>query len=534
MNKFKHLYHVFETTVSNVKFAVVIISLFAIALVYGTFMESYHGADFAGRLVYKSWWFILIQICMFISIFMATVVRLPMKKRLYGFYTIHTGLITLFVGSFFTYINGIDGSIQLLPNTPAHKLFINEDILRIDFTKTNKSYKLALPYSSGPTNINQVIENIEVVEFYPSAENKLEWIEEVDHNQEQHSSSYMLFNDNMSQDLTLSLSPKSDFKSMKRLGLLNLHYMPSILKDCFAKESKSGFVVWNLQSGECFTAEDKKLAIDKTDKGTRFVLLMHDKKYLKFFPDFSPVAVNDDLTKNHNTPFRVLSKHIFEEKPNLFLFGEDVAFYKKVRKKWVIKSLKDGIVKLPWMAFKLRLLNHSKDSYPAQIPTYIRPTQEDGKIIAGNVKAVKIKFYDKFYWVRNDGPLELSNGSDSVKLKIDQKEIKLPYQITLERFQMNKNPGTNNPASFESFVQLLDGRNNEGVKKHHVFMNNPIKHDDFTFYQSSYFPVSKDQYGSVLSVNYDPGRFFKYLGSLLIVLGSMWHYFITRKKKVSV
>jgi hypothetical protein len=75
-------------------------------------MESYHGAEFAGRLVYKSWWFMLIEFGMFISIFMATVVRLPIKKRLYGFYVIHTGLIILFIGSFFTYINGIDGSIQ--------------------------------------------------------------------------------------------------------------------------------------------------------------------------------------------------------------------------------------------------------------------------------------------------------------------------------------------------------------------------------------------------------------------------------------
>ncbi len=55
MNNIKHLYNVFETTVSHVKFAVVIILLFTVALVFGTFMESYHGADYANRLVYKSW-----------------------------------------------------------------------------------------------------------------------------------------------------------------------------------------------------------------------------------------------------------------------------------------------------------------------------------------------------------------------------------------------------------------------------------------------------------------------------------------------
>ena len=96
---------------------------------------------------------------------------------------------------------------------------------------------------------------------------------------------------------------------------------------------------------------------------------------------------------------------------------------------------------------------------------------------------------------------------------------------------MNTNPGTNDPASYESFIHLLDGRTNSGLEKHHVFMNNPLKYDDFTFYQSSYFQVGPNQYASVLSVNYDPGRFFKYLGSLLIVLGSIWHYILNRKKR---
>jgi hypothetical protein len=61
-------------------------------------------------------------------------------------------------------------------------------------------------------------------------------------------------------------------------------------------------------------------------------------------------------------------------------------------------------------------------------------------------------------------------------------------------------------------------------------MNNPLKYDEFTFYQSSYFPLGPDLYGSALSVNYDPGRALKYLGSLFIVLGSIWHFYIRRKK----
>ena len=61
-------------------------------------------------------------------------------------------------------------------------------------------------------------------------------------------------------------------------------------------------------------------------------------------------------------------------------------------------------------------------------------------------------------------------------------------------------------------------------------MNNPLKYDGLTFYQASYFEAAKDTYGSVLSVNLDPGRPIKYLGSLLLVLGAIWHFYLRRKK----
>lgn len=524
-------YKIFEKTVSNVKFAVVIITLFTLALVFGTFMESYHGADYAGRLVYKSWWFILIELGIFVSVFMATVVRLPAKKRLYGFYTIHAGILILFIGSFFTYINGIDGSIQLLPNTPAHKVLINEDVLKIEFTKLEKAYSYKLPATHGKASIDKKIHNVDILTYLPFAEDKTEWIKEDGHNPDHHSATYMLFNDNVSQEVTLSLSPNADFKSITRMGLLNFHYMPALLKDCFARDTESGFIVWNIQSGECFAAEDRKLEISKTTKGTRFMLLKYQGEYLKFFPDFSPVPVNDDLTKKMDSPYRVLSKKIFEDKPNLFLFGKQISYYKKKKKKWLMKDLSKEMATLPWMGFKMRLIKFDNLTYPILRPQVVKPTQENGELIKGSLKAVEVKYFGKSYWVKNTAPIELTNGTDKVRFSLGPKEIEIPYQITLDRFQMNKNPGTNNPASFESYVQLLDSRGNGTVENHHIYMNNPLKYDDFTFYQSSYFPMGNDQFGSVLSVNYDPGRFFKYLGSFLIVFGSIWHYILNRRKK---
>jgi hypothetical protein len=60
-----------------------------------------------------------------------------------------------------------------------------------------------------------------------------------------------------------------------------------------------------------------------------------------------------------------------------------------------------------------------------------------------------------------------------------------------------------------------------------------LKHNGFTFYQASF--TSDEQTGepnaSILSVNWDPGRWVKYLGSLLIVLGSI-HMFYFRKRQM--
>lgn len=531
MNYIKIWYQKIEKLLSGVKFAASIISVFTFALIIGTFQESYHGADYASRLIYKSWWFMGIEVLMFLSIFMAVVVRLPAKKRLYGFYTIHSGLMILFAGSLFTYINGVDGSLQLLPNTPSKRIYVNEDYLKISFSSDNKSHKLALPYTAFETSIDREVRGVKIKKFLPFATKTIKWLPSSDENV--HSGKFLLFNDNVSQDMTLSLDPNSDFKSTLNIGLLSVHYMPEILANCLTTPTASGFIIWNLQTKKCMTAEEGNIAINKTPKDTRFISFEHEGSQLTFFPDFSPVALNSDRTKNTNSPFRVLSLNLFKQKANLFIFGESVAYFQKRRKNWTLKTFSDfddGLIPLPWMGFKLRKIKFLKGRYPVEVPTFIKPIQDSGKIVDGEMRAVEIEYQGKDFWVRSDSPLEISNSKDTVRFQIVPKELILPYQITLERFQMNKDPGTETPASYESYVQLLDGRGTTGIEKHHVFMNNPLKYDDFTFYQSSYFPISETDFASVFSVNYDPGRFFKYFGCLLIVFGSTWHFYLNRRK----
>jgi hypothetical protein len=50
-------------------------------------------------------------------------------------------------------------------------------------------------------------------------------------------------------------------------------------------------------------------------------------------------------------------------------------------------------------------------------------------------------------------------------------------------------------------------------------MNEPLEHHGFTVYQSSYEELPNGKYASVFSINRDPGRALKYLGSLILCFG---------------
>jgi len=66
-------------------------------------------------------------------------------------------------------------------------------------------------------------------------------------------------------------------------------------------------------------------------------------------------------------------------------------------------------------------------------------------------------------------------------------------------------------------------------------MNEPLKFGGYTFYQASYNQDERtgEPTATVLSVNYDPGRWIKYLGSLILSVGIIWLFVQTRKRKTA-
>lgn len=528
----QNLYNRLEKTIGSLKFAVIIIALFSLAMIVGTFVESYNGTEFAGRVVYKTWPFMLLQFCMFLSILFATFQRLPPKKRLYGFYVIHTGLIMIGAGSAITYVAGIDGNIHLPPNSPARQIMLPNDVLKVVYPNDDKTITLPLPSTGFKTNLDKTWDEFEFADYYPYADKVFTWQNEqraYPQTAPRHTSEYLISNPMVTEKFFLSIHPEADdAKATLTLGPLSVNYLPAPLGPCFVKNNPSQVILWDPAIGACFVPEDRNISIQTTSAGNRFLAFKQDDRVLTFFPELSPWALDRDMQVVNDSPLRVFSKKLFEGKPVLFLFGEYHAYYNKDENSWQGGPLSaEQSVELPWMGFELKLLQHQAVKVPGFKAVPVIPIQKNGELLKGATRALKFKIRGQEYWITNEKGLALLVDGKKVEFYLTKESLTLPFELVLTNFKMDKDPGTNNPASYESFVRLFTSA---GPSDHHVFMNNPLKFDNFTFYQASYSQDQQGNYSSTLSANVDQGRPLKYLGSLLLVLGAIWHYILNRKR----
>ena len=109
------------------------------------------------------------------------------------------------------------------------------------------------------------------------------------------------------------------------------------------------------------------------------------------------------------------------------------------------------------------------------------------------------------------------NGVD-VHIAYGAKKIEIPFSIKLLDFQLDRYPGSMSPSSYASEVELIDTKNGVNMP-FRIYMNNILDYENFRFFQASY---DRDEGGTILSVNNDPGTFPTYIGYTLLALGMFW------------
>lgn len=115
-------------------------------------------------------------------------------------------------------------------------------------------------------------------------------------------------------------------------------------------------------------------------------------------------------------------------------------------------------------------------------------------------------------------PMVLQNDDVELALSWGVKKILLPFSIALKDFQLDRYPGSMSPSSYASEVVVIDDVQ-KIEKPFRIFMNNVLDYGDYRFFQSSY---DRDEQGTILSVNNDPGKNLTYIGYAILILGSIW------------
>lgn len=106
-----------------------------------------------------------------------------------------------------------------------------------------------------------------------------------------------------------------------------------------------------------------------------------------------------------------------------------------------------------------------------------------------------------------------------------------PFQMELIEFKHERYLGTNTPKNFSSKVKLVDPAQNESFETL-ISMNNPLRYEGETFYQSGFLPGDK---GTILQVVRNPGWLLPYLSCALVSIGMLIHFgmhlnqFITKR-----
>ncbi|MBD3419749.1 MAG: hypothetical protein GF398_06490 [Chitinivibrionales bacterium] len=107
-------------------------------------------------------------------------------------------------------------------------------------------------------------------------------------------------------------------------------------------------------------------------------------------------------------------------------------------------------------------------------------------------------------------------------LVLRKKHYLLPFDITLMEFTKEVHGGTDIPSSFESTVALTDANLSRDIR---IYMNNPLRYDDLTFYQASYaVDPATGREMSTFAVVKNAGRLLPYISSIAVFLGLVLHF----------
>ena len=494
----------------SLKLAVLTFILLAILTAVGTFVESRYDQEIANTLVYSSFWMSFVMILLALNLTMVLIDRWPWKKRQIPFILAHFGILTLMLGFVFTNHLGVDASLRFTEGESTSLISLPEMEIQLYASYDGEKFSLLYqkdvdffrikPSKEKPFVIDMDSHQFQVQQYFPYAigNQKLKPIEKG-------GSPALRFH------LSGSRANIVEWMEME-LGSNKLQqkYGPAQITmtlDPTYKSSVKNELVLYVEGEQLFYSlkQGQRRALKV---GDTFPTGWMDFKFrlLEFYPKAQKEFVFTPRKKNSEQTVKAL---LIEHEGESVWLGQNshIKFFKK-DKVYALSYLN----KTKKLNFDLKLLDFTMKKYQ------------------GSDKA---KNYESYIEIQDPHFIQSTRKKREEKEQVETTAENTAGTMaeTTEGTTAETTEGTMAKNTAETTAETTEGttaetmaENTEGTTAGttaRISMNEPLKYKAWTFYQASFEApeTPEDSYRSILSVNYDPGRSLKYIGSLWIVLG---------------
>jgi hypothetical protein len=544
--KIKHRWHStrfgqLACFLGSVELAVPVMTFVAIALAWGTYLESTAGAKVSRATVYSSWWFITLMALICISLIFAVITRYPWRRRHVGFITVHASMIVTILGGFWSLFGRIEGQMPIQTGTELGVLSMDQEQIEVLHHSTGAMETAAVVEIDHRTTVARA-GNLEMrivgrwvnteeetyvaddgtrplraVEISTNAHHPSAWIGESSADAAP-AQVYGIGVRVLAAGEAFEPTPVAEAAVQGHHFILDEQIFP--ISDA-GPEALPGWRIVSMRSFQraLVTSAGMVEAEQSHDNPALEVVITDDQGSVeqhRAFAAFPDMIMVRQLEGAARSSARLQMKREEQSGDVLVVHGTPPALrvtYARANGSHQ-EFAHDGA--LPWSfeidGRRITILNHYT-SARAATRTVEAPKAEGNRPallvrLAGDPAGEEIVLPWR-------GHVPIARGSSSTILRYGPKMHELPFVIRLEEFRKVDYPGTEMAMSYESdvLVTLPDGEQQTA----RVYMNNPFKYGGWKVYQSGFMGTDV----SIFSVMRDPGLPLTYLGCTGLCIGIM-------------
>ncbi len=568
---------------ASIKLAVILLIFFAILLSWATFFESEHGTDAVQQYVYKTLWFDLFLYLLGINVTLSALSRFPWKKHHVGFLITHLGILIILIGALITRQFGIEGQIMLQEGEETDEILLDQTVLTVSVPRLNVRENFnpwfinkSIPkgqeilYRIGDTGMK-----LYVTDYYENPQQRMRVTNDGDPGhpaiqfsilqpgqQRPNLQEWLLAGHEQHEVLELR-GAKIFFHEIQNQDQLDQVLAEPVEEEAaptgelvFLDEEENEIQTLDveelMQTPVTFTHDEKEYTVqadtfyshatiregqlidDKEgnvlNPALRFSLEGPEKTEnhlsFAFFPDLESMHGGQEqnmsgLNARFDYPSNINMLQP-ENQIDLAVDQDRTLYYRAMNKdgKYATGTIQVGQnFNTTWGSFVMRIDNFYENgrlSHDIIDAGKNAEGQQNNPIIQ-----VRLEYNGKSVRrnVSFNNPTTLAVGGEACVINFGRERYPLGFNLELIDFRAPRYPGTNRPAKFESLVKLKDPEQNL-EEETLIYMNNPLGHNNFLVYQSSYIEGDENRPDiSIFSVARAPGTPIIYFGSIVMILG---------------